>query len=284
MTLAPQQRDALTGIMNGMSSQMQERLLPQLQALFGGNGQIDTERLLSLLMDDEIRQALAAKTAELATLLQGRVPQNAQPLVTQRNLDAMFKLVEVIDRTTGGDQNEQAADARNTRVIRTLVGIANGDRPVGELRTLGREIAEVMNNQERVVAFREFLEGFDITGLDARHQRVFEVLREKWWNDVIPDRIFQPRQNGKGTMQDKSYGDGGLAAFLANPEAARILLEFISTGTTTTPRVANNLGLAEARGLLGLGTPAIHSDLEALRDVLAPVTTPPASVSLPPVR
>ena len=296
MTLTPQQRNALTGIMNGMSHPMQERLLPQLQALFGENGQINTERLLSLLMDDEIRQALAAKTAELATLLRGRVPQNAQPLVTPRNLGAMFRLVEVIDRTTGGGATEQAADAKNTRVIRTLVGIANGDRPVGELRTLGREIAEVMNNQERVVAFREFLEGFGVTGLDERHQRVFGVLREKWWNDVNGDEIFQPRQNGNGNIRNTSYGDGGLAAFLANPDAARILLELMRNPqprdlSHNVINTATSLGMMEALtwGQWGQGwlsqanlasppEPTLHPDLDALQRVLIP-SVAPASVS-----
>ena len=283
MTLSPEQQQALAGIMNGMAPQLQERLLPQLQVLFAERGQIDTERLLTLLMDDDLRQALAQKTTELATLLQGRVPQNAQPLVTQRNLDAIFKLIHTIDRTTGDNTNqqtEQAADRRNTEVIRTLVGIATGERPAGDLHTLGREIAVVMNGQERVVAFREFLQSFDTTSLDARQKGVFNAIKENWWTDVDRNGQFQPRQNGRGTMQDQSYGDGGLAAFLANPEAARILLEFMrnpenpNSLPSNSRTEARSLGLAEARGIFGWGTPAIHPDLKALENALAPVTTP----------
>jgi hypothetical protein len=291
ITLPQAQQQAFATILQGLPDEAINKLLPLLHS--SGN-QLNVERIMTLLMDDEIRRGLTGKEAALSALLVPRLPPAMQAFATPENLAATLRLANAIDTNTGSTSNTQAeaaADKRNAQVIGLMMNLAQGNRSALEgqdITALGGAIAEVMREQKHVEAFREFLESFDTTSLDARQQRVFNAIKEKWWTDVNGDRQFQPRRQGQGNgnMQHTSYGDGGLAAFLANPEAARILLEFISTGTTTTPRVANNLGVANISFYhgLGIGTAPTHPDLRALQAVLPPVTpSPPAGAVAAPV-
>ena len=309
ITLPQPQQQALTTILPGLPDGAIDRLLPLLG---GGGNQLNFERMMTLLMDDEIRRGLTGKEAALSALLTPRLPPAMQAFATPQNLAATLRLVNAIDTNTGSGTDaeaERAADSRNAGVIELLMNLAQGNRSAlqgQDVAALGRAIAEVMREQTHVVAFRQFLRDFNTNGLTPDQRRIFGMLEQNWWNDVIPDGIFQPRRQGQGdgNILHPSYGDGGLAAFLANPDSARILLELMRNPQPKDliPNIntATSLGMMEALtwGQWGQGwlsswlpsylvsppEPTLHPDLADLQRVLIPSVAPASATPPPPPR
>jgi hypothetical protein len=277
--LPPPQRAAAASIAAGLSPEATRSILA---ALPSKNQPIAFEHVVGLLMNDEIRGSLQGKEEALSTLLTSRVPQDMRPFVTPENLSVILKLADSIDNNTGGAKGssvEHDADTRNARVIGLLVNLAQGKTALDgkNIDQVANDLAAVMKDQKHVEAFREFLNNFDSSALPEPKKKFFSTLKANWWNDVNRDSAFDARVKVSNLslsmpgFQEPAYGDGGIAAFLANPEAAKILLEYVKGERITlfpSLREARSLGMAEIE-ISGL---SIHPDLKALKDALPPVS------------
>ncbi|MFO0457461.1 MAG: hypothetical protein ACK5ZH_07855, partial [Alphaproteobacteria bacterium] len=262
---------------------------------------------LPLLMDDALRARLITTNtqgesevnATLANLIKvsidpasGRIPETrtkqAVDFLTaggNKNLTAMLTLIDTIDKNTGSEDpkqqaKERRADATNTKAMNFLLQLAIGNKPAADKETI-QAISALFSKQENVEAFGNFLETIDVSTLSPQQQAFLNVLKTEWYKDTNRDGKFDPKQATLAGFGLGFSGDGGLAAYLANPElAARI---FNSTKFWDVAKRAVTGLLVNPAGDISRDW-AMYNELKPIREAAAKLEVTPAEAISPPTR
>jgi hypothetical protein len=193
--------------------------------------------------------------------------------------------LSISDKNTGSEDpkqqaKERRADATNTKAMNFLLQLAIGNKPAADKETI-QAISALFSKQENVEAFGNFLETIDVSTLSPQQQAFLNVLKTEWYKDTNRDGKFDPKQATLAGFGLGFSGDGGLAAYLANPElAARI---FNSTKFWDVAKRAVTGLLVNPAGDISRDW-AMYNELKPIREAAAKLEVTPAEAISPPTR
>ena len=252
-----------------------------MQTQFMDSGKLSTTKLVDYLLDPTNlntlrgRQGWSRPLGDLGNVLRLVETQNpderrALSMLTftkpafgvqnaYTNLAAIYACFDVI---ANAPANQGANAARTQHVMHALVGALTKDKgAIGEVNA--RELAGFFREPHNRQAFGVLLNGLDTSQMDARSQRLFNVLKARWGT-------------GNGV-------NGGIAELLTNEAAAQKFIDGLKSYAENAPAAPPPRGLTAWVGeravdaWIGVNVRAdLRDDAHALMDAVAPPPTPAA--------
>jgi hypothetical protein len=269
--------DAVAKVYAGMNESGRAAIARLQQANTQGQ-----QAVVAALFDDNTRAALMTpgNRAALGTLISTLPATGGSPLARitpqsgsgDQNLTAMLTLIDTIDKNTGSDRNaaeERRADATNAKAMNFLLQFAIGNKPAADKETI-QAVSALFSKQENVEAFGNFLKTIDVRNLTQPQQAFVQVLKDNWYIDSNNNGTFDAAESSLFLTSH----DSGLAAYLANPNAAGIILKN-ATGKSG--------GILEWMSI-PLGSFVSDPSLKAIREAAAKLVEGTAQAVSPPTK